>query len=61
MKNIQDYTVIQEGNIKALTRSVKECINQGWTPQGGLVVDTVTDSPTRYAQAMVLKIDEELS
>ena len=61
MHHSRDYIVIQEGSVQALTRSVKEHMNKGWTPQGGLVVDAVTDSPTRYAQAMVLEINEELS
>lgn len=44
-----EYIIVKADNYLELTSSVKEYINKGWRPQGGIAVDGYT----HFYQAMV--------
>ena len=39
MKKVSDYKIIGDTNIYGLQNKVKNAVNQGWTPLGGVCVD----------------------
>lgn len=55
MDFITDYKVVEAHSLEALVRAVKELINQGWTPQGG-ICEAGTDN-FLFFQAMIYKIE----
>lgn len=64
MNEIKEYTVLMAVGTSAISDEVKEHIQQGWQPMGGVSVtitlesypalgENVTAAVTRYYQAMV--------
>ena len=54
-----DYMMLSRHHTYELVSAVKEKIEQGWLPQGGVGVNS--DSKYyRYSQAMIKEVDEEI-
>lgn len=51
MKEYVDYTVIEADDIKSLIKLVKEYIEKGWQPQGG-ICEGGTNENYKFFQAM---------
>lgn len=48
-----DYYVASGSSPRALERTVKEYLREGWQPQGGMAVNTNVKGDDYYFQALV--------
>jgi len=55
------YEIITEENPRMLEQVVKEFIEMGWKPLGGVCVSFSVDSGEEYCQAMIKEIDDRLT
>lgn len=57
MKQYVDYMVIEADDIQTLVKSVKEALERGWIPQGG-ICEGGSNENYKFFQAMSYVLDQ---
>lgn len=56
------YKILYSGALRTLEKDVKDSVELGWAPQGGVSVHGITEDRTNFYQAMTrVAVDKQLN